>query len=228
MVLVLSVISAVSALLVGLVHNMTKEAVAAADEQSKNKAKFAVLSTTESEAMVLRDTTRNIGDFDVTVSTIVSRADNNVIGYAVEAPSLTANGYSDRIYLMVGFKEQTDSNGASGVVVNGVEVLSQKETPGLGANMTKPGNSLEKSVVGKNPETLIFKVKKDDAKGSFDALTGSTISSRAYANACETAYAAYLWNLGKIAVAEEVADAEIENLTDEAESETQEGVECNE
>ena len=43
-----------------------------------------------------------------------------------------------------------------------------------------------------NPAELTFKVKKDDANGSFDSLTGSTISSRAYVNAVETAYAGYL------------------------------------
>jgi electron transport complex protein RnfG len=58
--------------------------------------------------------------------------------------------------------------------------------------MTQPGNALEMSILKKNPAELSFKVKKDDANGSFDSLTGSTISSRAYINAVETAYAGYL------------------------------------
>lgn len=191
MVLVLFTIGGVSALLVGLVHNITKDAIAQAEEQKKNKAKFEVLSTTESEAVILEDATRKIGDFEVKVSTVASRATNEIIGYAVEAPSITANGYSDRIYLMVGFVE-TDGE----VRINSVEVLSQKETPGLGANMTKVGNSLERSIVAKNPAELTFAVSKEG--GSFDALTGSTISSRAYANAVETAYAGYLWATGRL------------------------------
>lgn len=203
MVLVLFTIGGVSALLVGLVHNITKDAIAQAEEQKKNKAKFEVLSTTESEAVILEDATRKIGDFEVKVSTVASRATNEIIGYAVEAPSITANGYSDRIYLMVGFVE-TDGE----VRINSVEVLSQKETPGLGANMTKPGNKLEKSVLGKNPATMTFKVKKDDPRGSFDALSGSTISSRAYANAMETAYAGYLWAKGVIVAKDNDATAE--------------------
>ena len=86
---------------------------------------------------------------------------------------------------MVGFVEEGND-----VVVSSVEVLSQKETPGLGANMMNEGNSLERSIVGKVAAELIFAVTKEG--GSFDALTGSTISSRAYANAVETAYAGYL------------------------------------
>ena len=191
MVIVLFSITAISALLVALVNNMTKDAIALSQQQTKNTAKFLVLDTTAEEARVERDTTHNIGDFAITVSTIVRQSDDSVIGYAVEAPSITKSGYADRITLMVGFVEQEDKS-----IINDVEVLSQKETPGLGANMTKAGNSLERSIVAKNPAELTFAVSKEG--GSFDALTGSTISSRAYANAVETAYAGYLWATGRL------------------------------
>jgi RnfABCDGE-type electron transport complex G subunit len=133
----------------------------------------------------LEEQTKQIGDFTVGVTKV--SANGEVVGYAVEAPSITKNGYADRIYLMVGFVEKDGET-----LINGIKVLSQKEAPGLGANMTKEGNKLELSAVGKNPAEMTFKVKKDDASGSFDSLTGSTISSRAYANAVETAYAGYL------------------------------------
>ena len=51
-------------------------------------------------------------------------------------------------------------------------------------------------MVGKQASTLKFSVTKEG--GSFDALTGSTISSRAYANAVESAYAGYLWAKGRL------------------------------
>ena len=196
MVLVLFTITAVSALLVGLVNNITKDVIAQTEVKAKNEAKFKVLSTTESEAMVLADEVYKISDFEVIVSTVVAKSDNNsVLGYAVEAPSITKSGYGGRIKLMVGFVECDGK-----AEVKGVEVLSQNETPGLGANMTKSGNVLEKSILAKDPAALSFKVKKDDANGSFDSLTGSTISSRAYANAVETAYAGYLKAKGMLDV----------------------------
>ncbi|MBO7313146.1 MAG: FMN-binding protein, partial [Alistipes sp.] len=114
--------------------------------------------------------------------------------------SITKNGYADRITLMVGFVEQEGE-----AIINGVEVLSQKETPGLGANMTKEDNSLIRSIAKKNPASLKFSVTKEG--GSFDALTGSTISSRAYANAVETAYAGYLWATGRLDTSNEALDA---------------------
>ena len=200
MVIVLFSITAISALLVALVNNMTKDAIALSQQQTKNLAKFIVLDTTAEEARVERDTTINIGDFAVTASTVVRQSDNTVLGYAVEAPSITKSGYADRITLMVGFVEQDGK-----AIINGVEVLSQKETPGLGANMTKEDNSLIRSIAKKNPASLKFSVTKEG--GSFDALTGSTISSRAYANAVETAYAGYLWATGRLDTSNEALDA---------------------
>lgn len=205
MVLVLFTITAVSALLVGLVDNITKGVIAETEEKAKNEAKYMVLNTSADEAVVLVDNVYAISDFNVVVSTIVAKDDSSkILGYAVEAPSITKSGYGGRIKLMVGFAEDGDN-----VTISGVEVLSQNETPGLGANMTQPGNALEKSILEKNPAELNFKVKKDDANGSFDSLTGSTISSRAYANAVETAYAGYLHAKGLLIAGDEAcADSE--------------------
>jgi electron transport complex protein RnfG len=188
MVLVLFTITAISAALVALVNDVTKETIAETEQMNRDKAKLEVLPAFEGEP-TLKEQNYQLGDFVVNVTEV--SAGGEVVGYAVEAPSITKNGYADRIYLMVGFVEETD-----GVRINGVKVLSQKETPGLGANMTKPGNKLENSILGKKADELVFEVKKDNPNGSFDALSGSTISSRAYANAVETAYAGYLMYKG--------------------------------
>ncbi len=188
MVLVLFTITAVSALLVGLVNDLTFETILNTENANKAQAKLDVLPAFEGEASYEEfNCAINDGTLNINV-TKVSRSSGEVVGYAVEAPSITKSGYGDRVLLMVGFVE-----GDEGTTISGVKVLSQKETPGLGANMTAEGNVLERSVIGNNPQTMVFKVKKDDASGSFDSLTGSTISSRAYANAIETAYAGYLW-----------------------------------
>ena len=70
---------------------------------------------------------------------------------------------------------------------------------------------------------MTFAVSKEG--GSFDALTGSTISSRAYANAVETAYAGYLWAIGALDTSAEAVEAaptgasvSYENLTNEPEA----------
>lgn len=201
MVLVLFTITAISATLVALVNNVTKETIALTEQKNRDLAKLEVLPSFSGKP-TLNEQSYQLGDFKVNVSEVV--AGGEVVGYAVEAPSILRNGYADRIYLMVGFVENAD-----GVEISGVKVLSQKETPGLGANMIKPGNKLEKSILNKRAEELVFEVKKDNPMGSFDALTGSTISSRAYANAVETAYAGYLMYKGLLLTADkgEIDDA---------------------
>lgn len=202
MVVVLFAITAISAFLVASVNNLTKETIAATNQAAKDKAKLEVLPTVDGE-VILTDTVREISDFEVRVTTVKRKADNTLVGYAVEAPSITRGGYADHITLMVGFVEQGDS-----ALIHGVKVLSQKETPGLGANMTKPGNKLEASIMRQNnPQKMVFEVKKVDPNGSFDALTGSTISSRAYVNAVETAYAGYLWATGRLDTSDEAVAA---------------------
>ena len=211
MVLVLFGITAVAAFLVGGVNNITKETIAQTEQRNKDLAKLEVLPEFEGEAQ-LEDKCCEIGDFKVNVTTV--KANDAIVGYAVEAPSLTRGGYADRITLMVGFVEKGDTT-----LINGVKVLKQSETPGLGANMTKAGNSLERSAVGKDPKTLTFAVSKEG--GSFDALTGSTISSRAYANAVETAYAGYLWAKGMLPSANDAKSGATN--TNYEESEAQKG-----
>ena len=81
---------------------------------------------------------------------------------------------------MVGFT-------ASGEI-KGVSVISHAETPGLGAKITDPSQPFVTQFEGKNPADPDFKfaVKKDG--GNLDAITASTITSRAYIDALESAY----------------------------------------
>lgn len=124
---------------------------------------------------------------------------DEVVGFAVN--SFSENGFSGNIQVMVGFDMQN-------TVVN-YAVLSHSETPGLGSQMVdwfKPqieessiieklfGFKVEKpetksSIIGKNPETTELLVSKDG--GDIDAISASTITSRAFLEAVNKAYSAY-------------------------------------
>ncbi len=93
--------------------------------------------------------------------------------YAVKS---TVVGFGGPLTLMVGIT-------ADGVVYN-TSVLSHAETPGLGAKCTTDTKFMEQWK-GFNPAEKILKVKKDN--GDVDAITASTITSRAYALAVENA-----------------------------------------
>jgi len=78
---------------------------------------------------------------------------------------VVAPGYSSFINALVGINLENK--------ITGIDIVSQGETPGLGANIEKEG--FLKQFIKKTKEEL--KIKKDG--GPIDAVTGATISSRA-------------------------------------------------
>ena len=91
----------------------------------------------------------------------------NVVGCAINVAPV---GFGGPIAIKVGF----DING----VICNTKVLSQAETPGLGAKCVEP--SFSSQFKGWNPAEKDLAVKKDG--GDVDAITASTITSRAYAD----------------------------------------------
>lgn len=176
MVVVLAAITTVTAAAVGAVYNVTADPIARAKEQKKVSALADVLPKFDNTPSEEVDTVAIDGG-EVLVYT--ARMGGQEVGYAVE--SFTNSGFSGLIRIMVGF-------GPDGTIRN-ISVLEQNETPGLGAKIAEDGNPVKTSFVGKNPADLKMSVRKDG--GDIDAITASTISSRAYVQAVERAYAAF-------------------------------------
>lgn len=187
MVLVLFTITLLSSAAVGGVYMLTEEPIAQAKVAAVNNALKQVLP--EYEATTSQDIEVNALPIKVHTATVADKA----VGYAVESTS--KNGFGGAVRLMVGFD-------AEGTILN-INVLEQKETPGLGTKMTDEGNVLLASLKGKDAAQVKMTVKKDG--GDIDALTAATISSRAYAEAVAIAYEAYKVASGKQATAGDVA-----------------------
>ena len=90
------------------------------------------------------------------------------------------NGFGGPLTLMVGI-------GEDGLIVNTV-VLSHAETPGLGAKCASDASFIDQ-FKGWNTAEKRLAVVKDG--GDVDAITASTITSRAYALAVANAYEVY-------------------------------------
>jgi electron transport complex protein RnfG len=99
------------------------------------------------------------------------------LGVAVES---TTNGFGGPLRVLVGF----DNAG----VIKGYTILESTETPGLGVRAAtwfqKGGKG---NIIGKNPSKPLA-VSKDG--GDVDAITASTITSRAFLKAINQAYMA--------------------------------------
>ena len=94
----------------------------------------------------------------------------------------TDKGFSGLIKIMVGFKPNGD--------IQNIVVLEQKETPGLGTKMKD--EKFLKQFRNVNPSKFNLKVKKDG--GEVDALTGATITTRAFSEATQMAFDEFIKN----------------------------------
>jgi len=96
-----------------------------------------------------------------------------IVGYALQTAS--QNGYGGEIVFLVGINPQG--------TIRTYKIMSHKETPGLGDNLTK--DEFKKQFIDKGLDNFKFKVQKDG--GDVEAITAATISSRAGCEALEQA-----------------------------------------
>ena len=174
MLFVLVTVALITSTAVGYVYKVTKDPIKVAKQEK--------IVNALKEVVPANDTTEEIGKVKVypadseDVTIYKALKDGKTVGYAVE--TYTANGYSGIIKLLVGFD--------SAKTINKVAVISHSETPGLGAKIEEAGLPFVVQFEGKSPENFNMKVKADG--GNLDAITASTITSRAYAEAMQRAY----------------------------------------
>ncbi len=110
-----------------------------------------------------------------------AKKEGQLVGYAVE--SYTKNGFSGIIRVMAGFDTE-------GKLLN-YSVLEHNETPGLGSKMEEwfREDKNRQNIIGRDLKKGGLKVTNDG--GDVDAITAATISSRAFLDAINLAYAAF-------------------------------------
>ena len=168
MVVVLTVISVVAGGILAYVNQVTAGPIEKIKAETLNNALKSVLNADE---MPQVSNTENIDEFTIIYETIK--------GTAVQAAT---DGFGGKLKVLVGFAEDG--------TISGYSVLEHAETPGLGA---KAGDWFQKGgkgdIIGKNPGEKELTVSKDG--GDVDAITASTITSRAFLLAVNNAYKAY-------------------------------------
>ena len=159
----LAICLACSALLAG-VYALTAEPIAAASA-AKNEA--AIKDVLPETAVTIEE--ERTADFEGAsyAYNLAYDEKGDVVGCAINVSPV---GFGGPIAIKVGF----DRNG----VICNTKVLSQAETPGLGAKCVEP--SFSDQFKGWDPAQKNLAVKKDG--GDVDAITASTITSRAYAD----------------------------------------------
>lgn len=160
-----------SGLLAG-VYALTKSPIEAAAKAKNEAAIKEVLP--ESASQIEQERTVTVADKQYSYN-LAYDAQGNTVGCAINVSTL---GFGGPILIKVGF----DSEG----VIYNTKVLSQSETPGLGAKCTEPGEAgFAFQFKGWDPSVKKLSVKKDG--GDVNAITASTITSRAYTAGLATA-----------------------------------------
>ena len=176
MLLVLTGVTVISVALLAWVNEITKEPIAAANAKTLSDAVSAVVPGFDNDPIADKKMQEVNG---VQYAVYPATKGGEFIGAAVEASSM---GFGGDLKILVGFDAQGN--------ILDYSLLSHAETPGLGskaADWFKKGSKGD--IIGKNPGTSPLTVKKDG--GEIDAITASTITSRAFLNAVNAAYAAY-------------------------------------
>ena len=194
MLLVLTGVTAISVALLAYVNDLTKGPIAEANAKTLNKALKQVLPEFTNNPVGESDTIFSEKDGKKVVDFIVypAKKGEEWVGSAVESKAM---GFGGELKVLVGFD-------AKGKIYN-YSLLAHTETPGLGSKADKWFGAYDatkgekavthemskKSIIGMSPGEGELKVSKDG--GQVDAITASTITSRAFLNAINKAYEAY-------------------------------------
>ncbi len=173
LVITLAVITLVGSLALGYVFQWTKEPIAKAQMEKQLRAIEAVVKGYDNNPVTEKFKVATPDGSD-SLEFFPAKKGGQLIGIAVKTKS--SKGYAGDIWLMIGFNMQGE--------IQRAVVIEHKETPGLGSKMT--GAKFLDQFLNKNPGSTNLKVKKDG--GSIDAITGATISSRAFSEAVQRAY----------------------------------------
>jgi electron transport complex protein RnfG len=173
MVLTLFLVSFIASGTLGFVYEVTKEPIRMVEINNINNAITEIIPSFDNNPY--QESFKIATERDSLVF-YPAKSGGETIGMAIE--TWTMKGFSGLIKLMVGF----DMEGK----IMDIVVLFHAETPGLGDKIKKEKSDFPLQFQGKDPASFKLAVTKDN--GDVDAITASTITSRAYCDAVQRAY----------------------------------------
>lgn len=180
MVIVLVGVALITGAILAYVNNITSEPIKAQAEKTLTDGIKKVMGGGDLTVSANHSLKQTVNGKELTfVIHETKDKSGNILGAAVES---TTGGFGGDLKVLVGFNKDGE--------ILGYTILQTSETPGLGA---KAENWFQKdgkgNIIGKNPSTDNLTVSKDG--GSVNAITASTITSRAFLLAVNNAYDAY-------------------------------------
>lgn len=168
MLLVLTAVTLAAAVSLGFVYELTRGPIEKARLARQMRAINAVLGEYSNDPWLEQFKVLSIHGED-SVEFFPATVDGTLTGMAVKGYS--SKGYNGDIWIMVGFKVNGD--------ISNVYVIEHRETPGLGSKIND--ESFIDQFTGRDPQTSDMRVTKDG--GEINAISGATITSRAFSEA---------------------------------------------
>ncbi len=191
--LILTSITVVSGLLLGIVYDITKEPIAEAQENTKQEAFRAVLADASSfETMEDFDASEALSILEENgytsdeITEIAEGVDDSgeTVGYVINVTSREA--YDGDLEVSVGI--------ATDGTVKGIEMLSISETAGLG--MKADEADFKDQFKDKKVEKFSYTKSGESGDDKIDAISGATITTNAVTNAVDSALVYFQNELG--------------------------------
>lgn len=191
--IILTAITLVSGILLGLVYEVTKDPIKAAQDDAKKAAFQAVIPDAASFELLPDFSPENareiLGEAGYTESDIEEVANaldasGASMGYVINVVS--HKGYGGDIRISVGI--------LSDGTVTGIEMLAINETPGLGMNAAE--DSFKNQFQNKQVTEFVVTKTKESGDNMIDAISGATITSNAVTNAVNSALVYFHVELG--------------------------------
>lgn len=157
----LFIICAVSVLILSIASESTKEAIASQNEKVEAASMQLVLPEATSF-----ENKQEISEGNV-YSVTDAMADGELKGYVI---GVVSKGFGGELKIMVGISNDG--------VIQGANVLSHSETPGLGARSQEP-EFIDQYKNQKTTSPLVVVKGKTPAEGEIQAITAATITSNA-------------------------------------------------
>lgn len=182
---ILLIITLVSGFILATVNKVTKEPIAYARTEEKNKAYRRMFKEAETfeENEILTEKCNSSEEFlkdkgfngTKVDEALIAKSNNETIGYILNATS--PNGYGGNIQVSLGL----DKEGK----IQGFEILSISETVGLG--MKAKDDEFKSQFAGKNVKEIKYTKAGASAEDEINAISGATITTSAVTEAVNSA-----------------------------------------
>lgn len=180
------ILATVCAIILAITHELSRDRIAENTEMEKLRVITAVM-TTDFDNNIYKDSKiiHYTDDSGNRLSTHAYRARKSGRPVGVVFMPILAKGYNAPIQLSIGIL--TDGT------IFAIQVLTHQETKGLGGNVHQDKSDWLKIFTGQSLElTAKGSWSIEDESGSFDQLSGATITSRGVINAIKNGLELYL------------------------------------